>query len=226
METFSTSRCHERSHPEFSLLVERDGVADSHLKSLLAGIESMVHAGSVFCAGQNFQHGWMLTLVQEFGDGSLTLHEPDMLSMPIKFVPGVTETVRHAMLQLFALDSFSISREQMEIPTIVQSGIACNRFAIGDGFTVDRVTPSDDNDSGWFVGCAETECNHNDADNLQRLSLFQLFLGRPEIRDWVTFPAGSQVQHRGRDLSVFRDGQPLQIVPGSFIDQRLRQANS
>ncbi len=226
MKTFSTSRCHERNHPEFTLLVEPDGIADSHIESLLAGLESMVHSGSVFRVDQTFQHGWMLTLIQELSDGSLTLHEPDMLSIPIKFVPGVTETVRHMMVQLFTLDSFSISREQMDIPSVRQSGIACDRYNLGDGFIMDRGAPSDDNDSGWFVGCADPDCDHNYPDNLQRVSLFQLFLGRPAIRDWVTFPTGTLIQQYNCELNVFLDGRRLEVVAGSFTDQMLRRHQS
>lgn len=223
MKSFSTSRCHERNHAEFSLRVMTDGIADSHIESMLVGIESMVQTGSVFRAGQTFQYGWMLTLVQELGDGLLTLHEPDMRSMPINFVPGVTETIRHMMLQLFTLDSFAIGREQMDIPTVCQSGIACNRYKIGEGFIMERATPSDDNDSGWFVGCNNSDCDHNDASNLQRLSLFEVFLARPEIRDWVSFPIGTLVQRHGKDLSVYQDGRPLEIVVDSFVDQALRR---
>ncbi|MEL7337875.1 MAG: hypothetical protein AAFN70_16895 [Planctomycetota bacterium] len=168
----------------------------------------------------------MLTLIQELSDGSLTLHEPDMLSMPIKFVPGVTETVRHLMLQLFTLDSFSISREQVDIPSVRQSGIACDRYNLGDGFIMDRGAPSDGNDSGWFVGCADPDCDHNNPDSLQRVSLFQLFLGRPAIRDWVAFPVGTLIQRRNRELSVFLDGRPLEVVAGSFADQMQRRHQS
>ena len=178
----------------------------------------MVHGGSVFRAGETFQYGWMLTLVQQRDDGTLTLHEPDMKSMPIEFVPGVTETVRHMMLQLFTLDSFSVDRADMSIPTVRQSAIACQRYRDGNGFMMDRAEPSDDLDSGWCIACADEACDHSDPNNLRRISLYEIFLGRPEIRDWITFPIGSMIQRTDDAIHVFRDGTPLTLIKGSFVD--------
>lgn len=194
-----------------------------HVDSLISAIESMVRDGSVFRAGETYQYGWMLTLVQELPDGTLTLREPDMKSMPIEFVSGVTETVRHMTLQLFALDSFAVDRSDMDIPTVRESGIACQRYRDGIGFIMDRAEPSDDHDSGWFIGCVNETCDHNDPNSLRRISLYELFLGRPEIRDWVTFPIGSMIQRTDDAIYVFRDGTQLTLIQGSFVDATMNR---
>lgn len=201
-------------------MVNADGIPIEHIESFGRTVEAMVQNGTVFSVGETLLYGWMYTLVQRLTDNTLTLHEPDMRSMPIRFVPGVTETIRHTMLQLFALDSFGVDRSEMDVPTIRHSAIVCSRFGEGAGLIMDRSVPSDGADSGWFVGCANDDCDHNDVKNLRRISLYEVYLARPEIVYWVAFPCNTAVL-RTDDCApqVFRDGAPVALIPGSFMDE-------
>jgi len=220
MQTFSTSRCHEFDHPEFKLMCDPQGIAEAHILSLVSGLEAMVAEGSVFQPDDRFHYGWVQTKVRELEDGMLTLDEPDMKSMPINYVPGITETLRHMMLQLFTADSFGIDRADLDFPSLRQSGIACRQYSQGEWLMMARAEPTDELDSGWFIGCGDKSCDHNDSKNLQRLSLYEVFLNRPQIRDWVSLPFGALLQQKPNVLPVlFLEGQPQKIEPGSFLDQ-------
>ena len=122
----STTKREQFGHREFVIEADEIAVPDIYIRELVETIEQMVAEGTVFRAGESFQIGWMFTKVQENGPRHLTLEEPDMRSMPIQWIPGVTHTLRQRMLQVFMLDSVAL-RHEMQIPTILQSLIACTQ---------------------------------------------------------------------------------------------------
>ena len=73
-----------------------------------------------------------------------------METFPIKWVPGITHTLRQKMLQVFMLDSVSL-RQQMQMPTIVQSLIACTRYTTPN-FLMLRSNPSNEKRFGVVCG--------------------------------------------------------------------------
>jgi hypothetical protein len=211
----TTTRCKSHSHPEFVLDADSE-VPDSHLRELAQTIEEMVAAGSVFRPKQTFQVGWIVTQIASFDATQLTLVEPDMKSMPIRWVPGVTETLRQKMVQVFALDSFSL-RDEMTMATALQSMVVCTEYTAPEFFMV-RSEP-DGNDSGWFVGCLGQDHDHNDAENLRCLSLYEASLHQRGIQNFLLFPVGTTVVNDTKNgLTVLKDDQPLELVPGSFLD--------
>lgn len=123
----ATTNCSQFGQREFVLDADESHVPSVYLTDVIETIEGMVASGSVFKPGQTFQIGWGLTLVEQSGE-CLSLAEPDMASFPIKWTRGLTNTLRHLMLQLFMLDSVGL-RGQMEIPSIVQSLVARSRMA-------------------------------------------------------------------------------------------------
>jgi hypothetical protein len=213
----STSRCEQFGHPEFVLEVDASHVPDIYTRNLAETIEGMVADGSAFRPGETFQIGWMLTRVQAQGPRHLTLHEPDMRSMPIQWIPGVTHTLRQKMLQVFMLDSVAL-RHQMQIPSICQSLIACTRYTEGD-FFMTRSESNSDRDSGWFVGCLDGGHDHNEAANLRCISLYEAYLGQRGIQGFVTFPVGASIIFdRKQGMTILIGDNPLSIVAGSFLD--------
>jgi hypothetical protein len=218
----STTKCEEFGHPEFVLEADASVVPDIYVRNLVETIECMVKEGSCFRPGETFQIGWMLTRVQGQGPRQLTLEEPDMRSMPIQWIPGVTHTLRQKMLQVFMLDSVGL-RHQMQIPTIRQSLIACTRYTDGD-FFMTRSENNNERDSGWFVGCLDGGHDHNEAGNLRCISLYEAYLGQRGIQGFVTFPVGATVLIDGKQgVTILNGAEPLGIVPGSFLDTWLQR---
>jgi hypothetical protein len=219
----STTQCCIHDHPEFTLEFDEDLIPANFAEGLIATIELMVQAGSRFELGQSFQVGWMQTRVAPKGD-SLTLDEPRMDRTPWEFVRGVTQTLRHQMVQMFTSDSFGISRDQIEIPNARMSALACTRFPDSSGLVGFRNERESDIDTGWFFGCGEDDHDHNQLESLVNMSLFEAFLSRPEILNFLWLPVGTAMDlTRGERPAVFLDDEELTITPGSFLDEACRK---
>ncbi len=218
----ATTKCEQFGHPEFVLEADESTVPDIYIREMVKTIEHMVEGGSVFRPGETFQIGWMLTRVQEPGQTHLTLEEPDMRSLPIQWVPGVTQTLRQKMVQVYMLDSVSL-RHQMQIPTIRHTLIACTRYNTSE-FFMTRSKGTNERDSGWFVGCLDHGHDHNDIANLRCQSLYEAYLGQRGILGFVTFPVGIMVVVNSENgVTILNDGEPLGIVPGSFLGTWLQR---
>ena len=130
-----TTQCGRYGHPEFLLQAEGPA-AEASLVELLRGLESMVAGGSKFRPGQSFLVGWMPTQVVQHDRDLLTLHEPDMQSMPVRLVAGITQTLQSMMVQKFTLESVGLA-DQMDLPSAQHYLTVCDRFQ-GQGFFMAR----------------------------------------------------------------------------------------
>lgn len=210
-----TKNCSKYDHPEFVLEVQRNYLQGT-LQCLADGIEEMVATGSRFKPKQTFQFGLSLTTVQSYDKTRLTLHEPDMLSMPIAWVPGVTWSTEQMFLQTSCLQSVGWLPELKNV-VLNASLIACPRFR-EHSFFMNRMSPSNECDSGWFVGCHDEDHDHNNADNLIRISLYEALLGQPDIGCFLTFPFNSMiVVHRGREIKIWLGEEEIEIAPETFL---------
>ena len=223
----ATRRCTDHNHAEFVLEVDSSAVPQQHIDQLIETLEGMVERGSVFSPGQTLQVGWMITQVQRHDETRLTLFEPDMQSVPVKYVPGVTETLRQMMLQLFVIDSLGVARSDMEIPSIRQSAVVCDKYQEASGILLVRGKAQDRSDSGWFIGCLDKDHDHKKIQNLTKVQLYDAFLNRKAIQSWMAFPSGTFIAlQQDEPPQVFRDGKELMILPGSFLDQLLQRPDA
>ena len=88
-----------------------------------------------------------------------------------------------------------------------------------------RSKGSNERDSGWFLGCRDDGHDHNAAGNLRCVSLYEAYLGQRGIEGFVSFPAGAiVVVDRKNGVTILNKGEPLGIVPGSFLDTWLRRS--
>lgn len=214
-----TQKCRDHDHPEFVLEVDGDQIPDVYVQSFLETLETMVASGSVFKPGETLQDGWMVTRVEQAANDKLTLHEPDMQELPVAFVPGVTETLRHKMIQLFTLDSYGIDRSQIAIPRIDQTAITCDRFDQGGELLLAR-DAGEDRYSGWLLCCLDEDHDHEQDENLKLVSLYEAMLRCPYIVAWMYFPLDSQIVLRPdkQPLVILQDEQ-VDIQPGSYLDE-------
>lgn len=220
----ATHRCADHGHAEFVLQVDPSAVPEQHIEQIIQTLEGMVAHGSVFAPGQTLQVGWMVTQVQRHDKMRLTLFEPDMRSLPVKYVPGVTETLRQMMLQLFVIDSFGVPRNDMDIPSIRQSVVVCDKYQDASGILLMRGKAQDQSDSGWFIGCLDKDHDHQNTQNLAKIPLYDAFLNRNAIQGWMAFPSGTFIALQGEQPpQVVRDGKELIILPDSFLDRLLQR---
>ena len=185
-----TTQCGRYGHAEFLLQAEGPA-AEASLVELSRGLENMVAGGSKFRPGQSFLVGWMLTQVVQHDRDLLTLHEPDMQSMPVRLVAGITQTLQSMMVQKFTLESVGLA-DQMDLPSAQHYLTVCDRFQ-GQGFFMVRRAPPEPADSGWFLGCLDARHNHRDPAVTTPISVYEAYLSQRFIVGFLGFPSGSMI---------------------------------
>ena len=212
-----TDTCHRHGHPEFVLEADDAQVPPIYLENVAQTVQKLVAAGSVFRPGETFQIGGVLTRVEPAGGDRLTLAEPDMKSIPIRFVPGVSNTLRQMMLQLFMLDSVSL-RPEIDIPPLHHSLLTCTRHG-EPAFYMTRSAPTHEADTGWFIGCLHDDHDHNNAANLRCVSAYEAYLHQPAVAGFLAFPVGSLIAVDPRaGVRIYKGETPLEVEPDSFLD--------
>jgi hypothetical protein len=221
-----TTACGEHDHPEFVIEFDSDGLGDDHGTELVRTIEEMVAEGSVFRPGETFAIGWMVTRIDKAGAGLLTLSEPDLDTHPLEYSRGITNTLRHKMIQVYTADSYGIDRDDLVIPTIRQLAIACDRVPHADAVLLTRNDGTDPDDSGWLALCHDDDHDHQEESAVGVVPLHELARVRPEIVHWMMFPIGTTLLlEPGVEPVVLAGEQPLELIEGSFMDQLLRSAD-
>ena len=211
-----TTGCARHDHPEFTLdigdALETDG------KWLVKFLEQAVASGERFAPGETVAIGWMLTRVVEVDDDTLTLHEPDMKSMPIQWVPTVRSTLAHLRIQKAIAESVGLE-DELELPSIRHTAIVCTELGEEPGMILARAEPKA-GDSGWFAGCADPDHDHNVAENLDVTSLYQLAIAVPGAIGFLGLPAGVQVLiEAGAAPHIAMNGKRLPIKARSYLAQ-------
>lgn len=216
----TTTSCSNYSRPEFSVAFEQDKVLESDVEWLVHWLESEVANGKRFLPGETIQIGWMITKVESHKEGLLKICEPDMESFPIKFIDSVVSTLNHLRFQKMVVESIGAADELLFSP-FHHSAIACNRFKDHVGFFMGRVEPKDD-DSGWFVGCDDPNHDHQDVNNLERKSLYELVVRNHwGITQYLALPAGISVHVRDGMPSFYRGESQLPLLPSSYLGASL-----
>ncbi len=218
---YTTKKCHEFGHPNFSLVIDPDGIPEELISSLLNAIDDAVASGRKLQADEMYQFGWIATVIKPYQDGTLTLHEPDMKSFPIQLVPRVTQSIQHMMVQLFTLESYEVSRDDMVIPSVRDSAFLCSCFETTPTLVLERSSPCDGNDSGWHFGCGRCD------EGIKRVSLYEALLKRSEIKYWVTFPIETRIALSPKaPPGVSRSGLQMRLVEDSFQARRFNEVVS
>lgn len=213
--TVTTTKCSAFEHPEFALDYDT-AVPRSDIEVLTSFLEESVAAGTRYNEGDLITVGSMLFRVTEI-NGSLTIEEPNLSSLPIEWRQGVTLTMQLLRLQKDIAESVGLE-DETDPPSIRYSLLVGADLSQHDNeFVLDRMKTSD-SDSGWFVGRLNSELNYEDEANLKRISVYQAILTWPNIGGFLALPAGCRVEVSGRKKCFTRNGRDLEIKSGSLLD--------
>jgi hypothetical protein len=191
----------------------------SSVQWLLEWIESEVAGGRRFLPEQTIQVGWSLLEVRQRTDGTLGLFEPDFQSMPMRFVDGVSNTLLHLLLQKSVIESLDLEGE-IAIPSSCDSAIICTEFGSTEGFVMSRVTPKP-TDSGWFIGCNRQAHDHQLAEVLRRVSLYEAAICHEDRTiPFLALPPDIFVEFGGHAPYFSRGERELVIRPGSYLHKK------
>lgn len=205
------------NHEEFSIYHDGDELTNGGVNLLNDYLKSCIQSGEIFRPEETIQFGWMVLKIKRLTDVYLTLYEPDMHSFPIVWVRNVSNSIMHWRIQKFVADSVGLT-EKMAFPSIFQSMIICKNVFNTNEFLLARDTVKQD-DSGWFVGCTNTDCEHNNPENLSRVSLYRMFIDFPRLMMFYALPPESMVIYSGPDkIKVFYYDIELKFDKESLLD--------
>lgn len=213
--TFLTSKCFQFGHPELQVSVSDQTIPRSDVDWFLATLESMVAAGGRFKAGETMQIGWMIMKIEQGDRGAIKLTEPDMKSIPVKFVDSANATIRHLRVQKDSVESV-LPASSLQFPFLSQSVVVHVNYRQARKLVLERLAPRG-TDSGWWFSDLSDASGSKDASRLMKISLYQLALDRPDLIKFFAFPNGAQVVV-DRQVGVLKDGVELPIKRGSLLD--------
>jgi hypothetical protein len=219
-----TKRCSNFGHREFSLNYDESIIHENDVKMILEYLEQSVAKGIKFKKKETIQFGWMILLIDEYSNKLLSLFEPDMKTFPIKWIRSVTNTLTQTRIQKDTADSLGLINE-INFPNILQSAIICNNLGNSNEIFLERCEPNN-NDSGWFVGCMDSNHDHNNHLNLIRISLYKILCGYPNLIMYFALPPDTSITIiNGIPQGIFYKQKKLEIPKGSFIDMYIANAN-
>jgi hypothetical protein len=214
--TYFTTKCAQFNHPEFEINVSGKGVPRADIDWFLETLEGMVAGGEKFKPGETMQIGWMLTRLEQGERGSLRVTEPDMKSVPIVFQNTVDRTIRDLRSQKDSVESV-LPATALSFPPLHQSVVVHVNYKQVQRIVLQRLSPSDSADSGWWLSDLTDARGAQDPKRFTKISLYQLAIDRPELVKFLAFPVGIQVVVDGR-IGILKSGVELPIKRGSFLD--------
>jgi hypothetical protein len=192
MVTFKTKNCERFGQQEIVLTL--DDEARMEPRWILDYFQDAAAAGKRFRVNETVQIGWMVTKLVETHDGDLEVWEPRFRSVPIQWVQGINNTLRHLTLQKSVAELFQI---EPVFPSVLQAGIVvppvweqqCQLCML-------RGDPMQ-NDSGWRISR-----NENEQGGGQFRSLFEIGCRFPSIIPFLALPPGGSVVCDAQDVLV------------------------
>jgi len=171
--------------------------------------------GQTFSPGDTFQIGWLPTLIQQREDGLLTIHEPDMKSIPAQYQPSITFALLHIRWQKEVAESFELDPE-LNYPSARQSVLICDQLGQEPGFAMQRRAAKDSH-SGWIICCSNEDHDHQAAP-LKPISLYELIISvNPKAIPFIALPETSQVIIEDQSICLSIDGLSQPLLKDSFL---------
>jgi hypothetical protein len=191
MVKFKTENGERFGQPEIVLIL--DDEAQMEPRWILDYFQDSVAAGKRFRVGETVQIGWMVAKLFETADGELEVWEPRFQSVPIQWVRGINNTLRHLILQKSVAELF---QKEPVFPSVLQAGIVVSPVWEQQGqLCMLREEPMQ-NDSGWRFSRDESERPGG-----QFRSLFEIGCRFPLLIPFLALPPGGSVIC-AQDLSV------------------------
>jgi len=199
------------------LALERDA------RELFARLEQDFRSTAPLDSGSHFEHGWLTLRLHRHSENILSVQEPDLSGLPVRYVDSVTNALRHLAWQRACAATIGF-KGVLAHPTMSDVAVLCPRLGRSRNFIMERgiTTP---NDSGWIIGCSDTAHDHKHGSDLSRATLYEIVTGfRPEIAAFLALPAGAKILNGPHGLWVSLDGRSHQIPRGSLLDQLINPA--
>ena len=215
---FKTRTCSQRGHREFTLVFREPRPVPQLEEMLLSYFERAVARGTEFKPGQIVQVGWAMLRLKMRDDGTLGVEEPEVGSAT-PWVESVDRSLMEVWYQKEVVSSLGLTAPAF--PQQSQSALVCNRLREGlEAYAMSRSAPARADESGWFIGCAEGDHDHDSPANLRKAQLAGVAAKLPFLTQFLALPTGTNVHLAagGRVRpTIFIDGNEASPKPGSYL---------
>lgn len=214
-EEYVTTECAKHGQPEFIFSSGGRKLIPSDINGFKLIFEDMVASGSRFKDGETLLVGSMILKIEATKDGKLRLLEPDMKSIPIKFVDSVATTIilmRRQRDAVLSLDPLAIPK----YASIVEPLLVAPNALKAEVIVMQRVTDKSAG-SGWIITDAKTKSSANET-KFEAMSVYEAILKRSDITDFLAFPSEYQVQLMSRrEFALFKESVPIEAIKNSYL---------
>jgi hypothetical protein len=207
-------------HPDLEIAYDPELVLASDIRWLAQLLKQDIESGTRFKPDETVQVGWAFFKLGASGMRTLSVLEPDFQGIPMNFVNSVTQTLIHLRLQKSVLESLS-SDNTLAFPSQLQSCLICRNLYDRAEFIMERFEISG-NDSGWYLGCNDAAHDHNQPENLKRISLYEVACYRPDCIPFLALPSETSVGVGIRGVSFRFAGEEIQVRPDSLVEKYLK----
>jgi hypothetical protein len=202
-------------HPQ--IIISLDDNSEINPDWLLGYFEQSVKAGAHFDADATIQIGWMLTILKRNQSDDLELWEPDFDGIPIRWIRGANNTVRHLVLQKSIAD---LAGCELESPSLRQAGIVTQSFSDDPAeFVMTREISG--GDSGWAFRRDGEEILKTTPCEFK--SLYEISLICTNIIPFLGLPSGSNVRRTKRETTLDLAGKIISSTQNDLL-KRITEA--
>lgn len=171
-------------------------------ESLLDKLSELDKRGPALGDGMTIEFGWSL-LTLYGNEEELVVHEPDFEGNPVvNSVPQVEVTLRVLTEQVTLLNlvgSEGVTAWYQDNVVMDRGCLEMNRIYL------ERKSPTNAHDSGWYIGRVDKPETEITADNLELTQVWQLFQRRRSLMKVLALPVGFLVVIRGEEIETVCD---------------------
>src|SRR5262245_39235213 len=99
MLEITSAGCGNHHHARFRLRFDPNLALERDARELVARLEQSTGSSAGLKSGSHFQHGWLTLRLHLDKDSNLTVQEPNLCGLPIRYVDSVTNALRHLAWQ-------------------------------------------------------------------------------------------------------------------------------
>jgi len=218
-EEYQTNFDKIQNQPPIVINITDNTIPSNDVTAVLRGLEHQIKGGTRFKDGETLQLGFMVNQFSLMDDGRLRLEEPDMKSVPVKFLPTMNYTFKTLRAQKDIVES--IGSTQLSYPSVQQAIAIHKDFKTASAVLLERVAP-EESQSGWWV-----HVRNSQPEDYSLTSIFQFALERPDLVKFLALPVGAKIYIiKGSPIKIFIDDKEVEILTGSFLAELNKVANS
>jgi len=158
---------------------------------VVSEIENHILNGSVFNEGDTFQIGWAINRFRKRGT-SLLLQEPDMETLPVKFIDGSVQSLHDLSLQNQMVARCGLEGYE-NFASMTETALIGKDVSDTDKQLILSRSTSQDGISGWFIGRFQSGLNYESAENLEHVTLYEAAIRCPQTIQFFALPNETKV---------------------------------